>query len=138
MLKKEGHMRTLGKTVRERRLALGLTQRAFAARVRFEDGHAISATYLCLIEHDLYKPRGHIIAEFARVLGVNPDVFFYLAGRVPPDLHEHEIENEELESAFRAFRQALARGLNEPCSGSEPTATADRNSERAPTARPRI
>lgn len=38
-----------------------------------------SATYLCLIERGVYKPRGHIITEFARVLGVNPDVFFYLA-----------------------------------------------------------
>ena len=34
-------MKTLGKAVRERRMALGLTQREFASRVRFEDGHSI-------------------------------------------------------------------------------------------------
>ena len=49
-------MKSLGKSVREKRMALGLTQNEFAARVRFEDGHAISATYLCLIECGLYKP----------------------------------------------------------------------------------
>ncbi len=103
-------MKTLGKAVRERRMALGLTQREFAARVRFEDGHSISATYLCLIEQGLYKPRGHIIAEFARVLGVNPDVFFYLAGRVPPDVCEIDATNEELEAAFAAFRRVLRGG----------------------------
>ena len=103
-------MKTLGKAVRERRMALGLTQREFAMRVRFEDGHSISATYLCLIEQGLYKPRGHIIAEFARVLGVNPDVFFYLAGRVPPDVCEIDATNEELEAAFEAFRRVLRNG----------------------------
>lgn len=103
-------MKTLGKAVREKRLALGLTQREFASRVRFEDGHSISATYLCLIEHGVYKPRGHIIAEFARVLGANPDVFFYLAGRVPPDVCEIDATNEELEAAFEAFRRVLRDG----------------------------
>lgn len=103
-------MKTLGKAVRERRMALGLTQREFASRVRFEDGHSISATYLCLIEHGIYKPRGHIIAEFARVLGVNPDVFFYLAGRVPPDVCEMDATNEDLEAAFEAFRRVLKDG----------------------------
>lgn len=103
-------MKTLGKAVREKRMALGLTQREFATRVRFEDGHSISATYLCLIEQGLYKPRGHIIAEFARVLGVNPDVFFYMAGRVPPDVCEIDATNEELEAAFEAFRRVLRAG----------------------------
>jgi transcriptional regulator with XRE-family HTH domain len=103
-------MKTLGKAVREKRLALGLTQREFASRIRFEDGHSISATYLCLIEHGVYKPRGHIIAEFARVLGVNPDVFFYLAGRVPPDVCEIDATNEELQAAFEAFRRVLRDG----------------------------
>ena len=103
-------MKTLGKAVRERRMALGLTQRELATRVRFEDGHSISATYLCLIEHDLYKPRGHIITEFARVLGMNPDVFFYLVGKVPPDVCELDATNEQLEAAFEAFRRVLRDG----------------------------
>jgi transcriptional regulator with XRE-family HTH domain len=103
-------MKTLGRAVRERRMALGLTQRELATRVRFEDGHSISATYLCLIEHDLYKPRGHIITEFARVLGMNPDVFFYLVGKVPPDVCELDATNEQLEAAFEAFRRVLRDG----------------------------
>ena len=103
-------MKTLGTAVRQRRNALGLTQRELAARVRFEDGRSISATYLCLIEHDLYKPRGHIITEFARVLGMNPDVFFYLVGKVPPDVCELDATNEQLEAAFEAFRRVLRDG----------------------------
>jgi hypothetical protein len=94
-------MKSLVSAVRERGVTLGLTQREFAARVRFEDGHTISATYLCLIERGLYKPRGQIIAVFPRVLGVNSDVFFYLAGRVPPDVCELDATNEELEAAFK-------------------------------------
>ncbi len=103
-------MKTFGKAVRERRKALGLTQRELATRVRFEDGHSISATYLCLIEHDVYTPRVHIITQLARVLGMNPDVFFYLAGRVPPDVCELDATNEQLEAAFEAFRLVLRDG----------------------------
>ena len=103
-------MKTLGTAVRQRRKALGLTQRELAARVRFEDGRSISATYLCLIEHDLYKPRQHIIPQFARVLGTNPDVLFYRVGRVPPDVCEFDATNEQLEAAFEAFRRVLRNG----------------------------
>ena len=35
-------MRTFGGFIRQRRKAMGLTQREFAARIHFEDGHAIS------------------------------------------------------------------------------------------------
>lgn len=106
-------MKTLGKAVRERRKALGLTQQELAMRVKFEDGRSMSETYLCVIEHDLYKPREHkprehIIAQFARALGTNPDVFFYLAGKVPPDLCELNATREQLEAAFKAFRRVLA------------------------------
>ena len=104
-------MKTFGKAVRERRKALGLTQRQLAARVRFEDGHSLSEPYLNDIEHDLRRPpREHIIAQFAHALGTNPDVFFYLAGRMPPDLREFELTNEELQRAFEMFRRVLAEG----------------------------
>ena len=103
-------MKTLGKAIRERRMALGLTQRALATRVRFEGGHSISPTYLCLIEHGLYKPREYIIAELASALGMSPDVVFYLVGRVPPDVCELEATNEQLEAAFEAFRRVLRHG----------------------------
>lgn len=121
-------MKTLGKAVREKRMALGLTQRELATRVRFEDGHSISPTYLCLIEQGLYKPRGHIIAEFARVLGVNPDVFFYLAGRVPPDVYEIDATNEELEAAFEAFRRVLKDGCKKTAHKPGPDLTPRRES----------
>src|SRR5260370_6000919 len=110
-------MKTLGKAVRERRKALGLTQRELATRVRFEDGHSISATYLCLIEHDVYTPRVHIITQFGRVLGMNPDVLFYLAGRVPPDVCELDATNQQLEAPFDASRRLLRAS----CTGTPPT-----------------
>jgi transcriptional regulator with XRE-family HTH domain len=112
-------MKTLGKAIRERRKALGLTQRELATRVRFEDGYSISPTYLCLIEHDLYKPLKHIITQLVRALGMNPDVLFYLAGRVPPHACEFDATNKQLEAAFEAFRRVLRDGAEEcqinPC-----------------------
>jgi transcriptional regulator with XRE-family HTH domain len=103
-------MRTLGKAIHERRKALALTQHELATRVKFEDGHSMSQTYLRLIEQGFYKPRDHIITEFAHALGINPDVLFYLAGRVPPDLCEFDVTNEQLEAAFEAFRRVLRVG----------------------------
>jgi transcriptional regulator with XRE-family HTH domain len=64
-------MRIFGGFIRQRRKAIGLSQREFAARILFEDGHAISLPYLNHLEHNLRKPpRAHMIERFAEALGV--------------------------------------------------------------------
>jgi transcriptional regulator with XRE-family HTH domain len=75
-------MRTFGGFIRQGRKAIGLTQREFAARILFEDGHAISLPYLNHLEHNLRKPpRAHMFEQFAEALGVKCEVlFFWSAG----------------------------------------------------------
>jgi transcriptional regulator with XRE-family HTH domain len=99
-------MRTFGNFIRQRRKALGLTQRQLAARVRFEDGHSISGPYLNEIEHDFRRPpRAHMIRQFAAAINVSADVLFFLVGRLPDDLHDTDVTHEEVVAAFQAFRQ---------------------------------
>ena len=106
-------MSTFGKCIRERRKALGPTQRQLASRVRFEDGHSISAPYLNDIEHDLRKPpRAHLIEQFAQALSVNADLLVYLAGRLPQDIRDRDASHEEVVRACQVFRQRLARHGN--------------------------
>ena len=120
-------MKTIGKAIRERRRLLQLTLRQLASRVRFEDGRTISEPYLNDIEHDFRNPpREHIIVQLANALGINPDVFFYLAGKLPPDLCERDIGNEQLEAAFRAFRRVLTKERRGQVCSSKP-AMANRN-----------
>ena len=103
-------MGTFGEFIRRRRKALGLVQRQLAGRVRFEDGHPISAPYLNDLEHDLRKPpRAYLIEQFARGLGVSADVLFFLAGRLPDDLRSHDLSHEEVIAAFQVFRQILEK-----------------------------
>lgn len=104
-------MKTFGKAIRERRKALGLTQRQLAARVRFEDGHALSEPYLNDIEHDLRRPpRDHIVAQLAQALEVNPEVLFFFAGRLPQEISDLGASHAEIEAAFVAFRRVLFEG----------------------------
>jgi len=104
-------MKTFGKAIRERRKALGLTQRQLAARVRFEDGHPLSEPYLNDIEHDLRRPpRDHIVAQLARALEVDPVVLFFFAGRLPREISEQETSHAAIEAAFAAFRRVLCEG----------------------------
>jgi len=101
-------MRTFGGFIRQRRKAIGLTQREFAARILFEDGHAISLPYLNHLEHNLRKPpRAHMIEQFAEALGVKCEVLFFLVGRLPDDIQVVDASDDHVIEAFRAFRERL-------------------------------
>ncbi len=107
-------MRTFGGFIRQRRKAMGLTQRDFAARIHFEDGHAISLPYLKHLEHNLRKPpRAHMIEQFAEALGVKCEVLFFLVGRLPDDVQVVDVSDDQVIEAFRAFRQHLRTGTRE-------------------------
>jgi transcriptional regulator with XRE-family HTH domain len=107
-------MRTFGEFIRQRRKAIGLTQREFAARIHFEDGHAISLPYLNHLEHNLRKPpRAHMIAQFAEALSVKSEVLFFLVGRLPDDIQLVDASDDQVIEAFRAFREHLRTGTGE-------------------------
>jgi len=69
--------------LREKRLAKGLSLRAFAKLVD------VSPTYLSQVEQDnVDPPTAERVRRMAELLGENPDEWIALAGRVPEDLPE--------------------------------------------------
>jgi transcriptional regulator with XRE-family HTH domain len=100
-------MKTLGQLLIERRKAQGLSQKEFAALIKNRDGKSISATYLNYLEHDRGKPPDYLLDQFADVLKVARDVFYFCAQRMPPDIQPGEANEEQVTAAYRAFRREL-------------------------------
>ncbi len=103
-------MRTLGQFIVERRKELGLAGREVVAEVRNADRKPISIPYLVDLEHDRRKPSDEVLEQLAKVLKVDADVLYFLAGRVPADLTAQSFSNaEELAAAWKAFRREVKR-----------------------------
>ena len=80
-------MKTFGTLVSEARRAKGLSQKDLAAKVKKEDGQAISAQYLNDIEHDRRNPPSEfLIGQIAGASDVSEDVLCLAAGTIPNDL----------------------------------------------------
>ena len=79
-------MQTLGQFIVERRKELGLAGREVVAEVRNSDGKPISIPFLVDLEHDRRKPSDEVLEQLAKVLKVDSDVLYFLAGRFPADL----------------------------------------------------
>jgi transcriptional regulator with XRE-family HTH domain len=82
-------MKTLGQFLIERRKAQGLSQKEFAALIKNRDG----------------KPPDYLLEQFANVLKVGRDVFYFWAQRMPPDIRPGEADEEQVTAAYRAFRR---------------------------------
>jgi transcriptional regulator with XRE-family HTH domain len=103
-------MRTLGRFIVERRKELGLSGREVVAEVRNSDGNPISIPFLVDLEHDRRKPSDEVLEQFAKVLKVDSDMLYFLAGRFPADLSAETINTpEELAAAWKAFRREVKR-----------------------------
>ena len=100
-------MKTLGRFLIERRKAQGLSQKEFAVLIKNRDGKPISGTYLNYLEHDRGKPPDYLLDQFADVLKVERDVFYFLAQRMPPDIEPGVANEEQITAAYRAFRREL-------------------------------
>lgn len=101
---------SFGRAIASRRKELKMSQKDLAAKIRKEDGTPITPQYLNDIEHDRRSPTSdHMVKEFARVLGLNADVLYWLAGRVPQDVKRRHISPEKIDQAFTAFRKALEK-----------------------------
>ena len=100
-------MKTFGELIAEGRKQARLTQRELAARILLEDGRPISAPYLNDLEHNLRKPpRGHLIEQFARDLGLEADLLYFASKRMPTDIDEQASPDRVL-AAWRAFRKEI-------------------------------
>jgi transcriptional regulator with XRE-family HTH domain len=104
-------MRTFGTIISEARRALGMSQKDLAAKIKKEDGQAISAQYLNDIEHDRRNPPSEfLIAQFATVLKLDKDVLILAAGIIPQDLQKMAAtQPDKVEQAFKAFRKAVKK-----------------------------
>lgn len=101
-------MKTFGEVIAEARVKAGLTQRELAARIKTEKGKPISAPYINDIEHNLrHPPRGYLLEELAKHLELNPDLLYFLAGRLPRDVVPEKASEEQVLAAYRAFRREL-------------------------------
>jgi len=75
-------MRTFGEVIAEARKKANLAQRQLAARIKTEEGKAISGPYLNDIEHNLrHPPRGYLLEQFAKELHLDVDLLYFLPGK---------------------------------------------------------
>lgn len=102
-------MKTFGEFIVDRRKELGLSGREVVAGIRNADGKPISIPYLVDLEHDRRKPSDEVLVQMAKVLQVDSDILYFLAGRMPPDLNAKGLKPDELAAAFKAFRREVKR-----------------------------
>ena len=74
--------------------------------LRPEDGRAIDALRLNVVEPDRRRPPpNYLIEQLAQIIGISA-VLFFQADREPAEM-EGDPEEEEIEAANRALRKAL-------------------------------
>jgi transcriptional regulator with XRE-family HTH domain len=101
---------TFGTQIAEARKALGFSQKELASKIRKEDGEPISPQYLNDIEHDRRNPPSEdMINQFAKQLKLPVEVLFYLAGKLPRDMKNPSVDQDQVVAAYQAFRKALKK-----------------------------
>jgi transcriptional regulator with XRE-family HTH domain len=99
---------TFGQRVAEARKRANLSQKELAALVKKEDGQPISPQYLNDIEHDRRNPTSDLLIEqFAKELGIAPEVLYYAAGEIPADSRGIAADEQKVVAAYSAFRKEL-------------------------------
>lgn len=105
---------TLGKRIRELRVAKRLSQRDLAekvtVRLRKEDGRSFDFTYLSKIENDRLVPSAAALIQIAAELDANTDELLALACKAPQDVAD-TLQKSAAARAF--FRSATNRNLTE-------------------------
>lgn len=105
-------MKTFGTVLSEARKAKGMSQKELAAKVKKEDGQAISPQYLNDIEHDRRNPPSEfIIGQMAAQLDFDKDTLCLAAGTIPSDLMKMAASSpDKVQQAFKAFRKTVKGG----------------------------
>lgn len=101
---------TFGQIISSARKKLGLSQKQLAGRVKKENGESISPQYLNDMERDRRNPPSeHLIAQFAKELGLNKDYLLLAAGTLPQEVKEEISDShpDAVDQAFRAFRKRI-------------------------------
>ena len=104
---------TFGDLVASFRKKKGMSQKELAGKIRKDDGDPITPQYLNDIEHDRRNPgSSQLISEFSRVLGVEKDKLYFLAGQVPEDIRSSSVDLKKVAGAFAVFRRTLTDKTN--------------------------
>jgi len=91
--------------IRTSRRELRLSQVELAGQITKACGNAISPQYINDIEHGRRVPKSdRMLTEFARVLGINLDWLYYLAGRYPVDIYRRPITEDTIRRIMRLYR----------------------------------
>lgn len=99
---------TFGTYISNARKKQGLSQKQLAESISREEGGTISPQYLNDIEHDRRSPSSdHMIQQFARVLKLDADHLYYLAGRWPADMRQANLPPQTVQKVMTAFRRTL-------------------------------
>ncbi len=111
-------MNILGTLITSRRKQLGLQQKQLAARLKNRDHKSLSAAYLNYIESGRGLPPDYLLEQIAASLKLPPEVLYFWARRMPPDVVPAEyIDADHIMAAFRLFRAALKRDSGRTSAG---------------------
>ncbi len=100
-------MEHFGTIIARARRAKMMRLKYLADQILLGDGHPISIPYLSDLEHHRNTPSDDLIAQFARILDISPDILYFSLGMLTPDLRQCSLSEEQTLEAFEAFRQAL-------------------------------
>ena len=96
---------TFGEAISAARKNRGWSQKELASKILREDEEPISPQYLNDIEHNRRSPSSdHMVQQFADVLKIEADWLYYLAGKIPADLRNRKLTQQEVVNAMVAFR----------------------------------
>src|SRR5207244_4333346 len=90
---------TLGKTIRDQRKKLEMSQKQLAEMIRKDDGTSISPQYLNDIELERRSPPDYMLDQLATLLKVPPDDLYFLAGQFSPELRPKEYDPVKFQKA---------------------------------------
>jgi transcriptional regulator with XRE-family HTH domain len=101
---------TFGEIISKARKEKCLNQRQLASLIKKENGKPISAPYLYDIEHDRRSPSSdHIIEQFARALDLEPEILYFAARRIPPNIYKTAVDEKVMADAMRALHLYLLK-----------------------------
>jgi transcriptional regulator with XRE-family HTH domain len=107
-----GDQMTFGQAISSARKSRQLSQKQLASQILKEDGNPISPQYLNDIERDRRNPPGeYFISQFAKILEVPEEYFYFLAHEIPPKYRQDAPNSPiQVQEAFEAFARSYRRG----------------------------
>ena len=94
---------TVGETIKKRRIAIGMSQRALASMVLKPDGYGISPQFMNCIENNRRSCVDYI-PSIAKALHVPEEVLYFYSGVIPPKyIQDTWISDDTITMAWSAF-----------------------------------